>query len=383
MSSAHRPNPAAGRAPVRVLVVDDSAVVRAALSDVIAGDPGLSLMGTARDPFEALEKMRAETPDVMVLDVELPRMDGLTFLRRIMAQQPIPVVICSSHTQKGSEAMLRALEAGAVEVIGKPAMSSMTALRDSGARIRDAIRGAACARLGNTRRALGDGPTQRATAVAPKLTADAVLPPARESGHDRAIARMPRTEPVICIGASTGGTEALREVLVGLPADAPGVVVVQHMPAGFTAAFARRLDGCCAIEVKEAEDGDAVRRGRALIAPGERHLALKRTGRGYGVSVLDGAPVSRHKPSVDVLFRSAAQVAGPNAVAAILTGMGDDGATGMLEMRQMGAATIAQDEATCVVFGMPKEAIARGGADTVLPLERIAAALIRAAARPR
>ncbi|MGF1660261.1 MAG: chemotaxis response regulator protein-glutamate methylesterase [Rubrimonas sp.] len=366
--------------PIRVLVVDDSAAVRAALAEVIRGDPGLALMGAARDPYEAIEQMRVALPDVIVLDIELPRMDGLTFLRRIMAQRPVPVVICSSHTQKGSEAMLRALEAGAVEVIGKPAMGSAAGLRDSAQRIRAAIRAASMARLSNLRA----GPAAsapRASPVAPKLTADAVLPPARDVDHQRAIARMPRTDPVIVIGASTGGTEALRDVLTALPPDAPAIAVVQHMPAGFTAAFARRLDGLCAIEVREAADGDQMRRGLALIAPGDRHLALRRSGRGYAVALVDGPPVSRHRPSVDVLFRSAAQVAGPNAVGAILTGMGDDGAVGLREMRQMGATTIAQDEASCVVFGMPKEAIARGGVEIVLPLDRVAASLLGCAAR--
>jgi two-component system chemotaxis response regulator CheB len=360
-----------------------------ALADVIAAEPDLAVMGTASDPYDAIDKMKAELPDVMLLDIELPRMDGLTFLRRVMAQRPLPVVICSSHAGEGSDATLRALEAGAVEVVTKPSLGSMAALRESGARIREAVRAAAMARLDNiagAKAARTAAPVQapsRLTAVGPKLTADAVLPPARAGGHDRAIARMPRTEPVICIGASTGGTEALKDLLCALPPDAPAVVVVQHMPAGFTAAFARRLDACCAITVKEAADGDPMLPGQALIAPGEMHLALARGGRGYAVKVFDGPLVSRHKPSVDVLFRSAAQVAGPNAVGVILTGMGDDGAAGMLEMRQMGAYTIAQNEATCVVYGMPKEAVARGGVDTVLPLDRIAPGLLGAARRGR
>jgi two-component system chemotaxis response regulator CheB len=309
-------------------------------------------------------------------------MDGLTFLRRIMAQRPMPVVICSGHTPEGSDAMMRALEAGAVEVVGKPMLSGAAALRESAGRIRDAVRAAAAARLSNVIRRAAGAEAARA-APQPKLTADAVIPPMVEGKRAGAIARIPRTERILCIGASTGGTEALKEVLEAMPPDAPGIVIVQHMPAGFTAAFARRLNACCAIAVKEAETGDAVQRGRALIAPGDRHMSLVRQGQGYAVTVFEGPPVSRHRPSVDVLFRSAAQSAGPNATGALLTGMGDDGAAGLLEMRQMGAVTIAQDEATCVVFGMPREAIQRGAADMVLPLGRIAGALVKAGVRAR
>lgn len=363
--------------PIRVMIVDDSAAVRRALSTVVSGDRGLEVFATAGDPYAAVEKMNREMPDVMILDIELPRMDGITFLKRIMTQNPIPVVICSSHTTHGSDAMLKALEAGAVEVITKPAMNSQEAFRESARQICDAVRAAAAARLSNLRRRGAPPPPP----APPKQNADAVIAPLTDSLRPGAIARIPRTERIICIGASTGGPEALKVVLEGLPASTPGIVIVQHMPAGFTAAFARRLDGLCAMSVKEAADGDVIRRGHVLIAPGNRHMAVQRRNTTYTVSVFDGPPVSRHKPSVDVLFRSAAQAAGPNATGALLTGMGDDGATGLLEMRQMGAMTIAQDEGTCVVFGMPKEAIARGGVDLVLPLDRIAGALGAASAR--
>jgi two-component system chemotaxis response regulator CheB len=357
--------------PIRVMIVDDSAAVRRALSDIVASDRGLEVMATAGDPYAAVEKMNREMPDVMILDIELPRMDGITFLKRIMAQNPIPVVICSSHTTHGSEAMLHALEAGAVEVIEKPAMSSQAAFHESARAICRAVHAAAVARLSNLRRRSAPP----APPAPPRQSADAVIAPITESLRPGVMARIPRTERIICLGASTGGPEALKAVLERLPADTPGIVVVQHMPAGFTAAFARRLDGLCAMAVKEACDGDTIARGRVLIAPGNLHMTVQRRNGSYTVSVFDGPAVSRHKPSVDVLFRSAAQAAGPNATGALLTGMGDDGATGLLEMRQMGATTIAQDEATCVVFGMPKEAIARGAVDVVLPLDRIAGAL--------
>ena len=367
-------SPRAG--PIRVMIVDDSASVRRALSDIVASDRGLEVFATAGDPYMAVEKMNRGMPDVMILDIELPRMDGITFLKRIMAQNPMPVVICSSHTTHGSEAMMRALDAGAVEVIAKPAMNSTEAYRDSARQICEAVRAAAAARLSNLRRRADPAPPPP-----PKQNADAVVAPLTDSLRPGAIARIPRTERVICLGASTGGPEALKTVLQGLPAGTPGIVVVQHMPSGFTGAFARRLDSLCAMAVKEAANGDAIRRGQVLIAPGDRHMTVQRRGTSYSVSISDGPPVSRHRPSVDVLFRSAAQAAGPNATGALLTGMGDDGATGLLEMRQMGAMTIAQDEATCVVFGMPKEAIARGAAEIVLPLERIAGALGAASAR--
>ncbi len=347
---------------LRVLIVDDSAAVRAALTRIIEDAPDLEVMATAGDPFIAAQRIAQELPDVIILDIEMPRMDGITFLRRLMAQRPIPVVICSSLAEEGSETLLQALEAGAVEVVAKPRMGSAQFLAESAVRVCDALRAAAHARLG--RRMAPPRSVER------KLSADAMIPP--PSG--RAMART--TERIVCIGASTGGTEALAEVLTALPVDSPGIVIVQHMPERFTAAFARRLDGLCRIDVKEAEDGDAVLPGRALIAPGNRHTLLTRSGARYCVAVKDGPLVSRHRPSVDVLFRTAAQYAGRNALGVIMTGMGDDGARGLLEMRRAGAATLAQDEESCVVFGMPKEAIALGAAERILPLDRIPQAIV-------
>jgi len=348
---------------IRVLIVDDSAVVREALSMVLSSDPELEVTATAGDPFIAAERMREQAPDVITLDIEMPRMDGLTFLQRLMAQHPIPVVICSSLAEEGCETTLRALEYGAVEIIQKPRLGTKQFLEESRVRICDVVKAAARVRCARRDRPL----------VEPKLSADAILPKPRTD------AMLQTTERVVAIGASTGGTEALRVVLEALPADCPGVVIVQHMPENFTAAFARRLDGLCKVTVKEAEDGDTVVRGRVLIAPGNRHTLLKRSGARYFVEVRDGPLVSRHRPSVDVLFRSVARYAGKNAVGVIMTGMGDDGAHGMGEMKEAGAHTIAQDEATSVVFGMPHEAIKRGGVDKVLPLDRIVGEVLRSA----
>ncbi|MBE0617406.1 MAG: chemotaxis response regulator protein-glutamate methylesterase, partial [Proteobacteria bacterium] len=323
---------------IRVLVVDDSALVRQTLTDILESDPEIEVMGSAPDPIVAAERMRQEVPDVITLDVEMPRMDGLTFLRKLMAQHPLPVVICSSLAESGAETTLRALEYGAVEIIQKPRLGTKQFLEESRVRICDAVKAAARAKV---KRVAPRRPVEA------KLTADAILPKAKSQ------AMVQTTEKVVVVGASTGGTEALREFLEVLPADSPGIVIVQHMPEHFTKAFAQRLDGLCRVTVKEAEDGDTVLRGQALIAPGNRHTLLKRSGARYFVEVRDGPLVSRHRPSVDVLFRSAARYAGRNAVAAILTGMGDDGARGMAELREAGAHTLAQDEATCVVFGMP------------------------------
>ena len=345
---------------IRVLIVDDSALVRQTLSQVLSTDPLIEVIATASDPFVAAERIGEQLPDVITLDVEMPRMDGLTFLRKIMTQHPIPVVICSSLAGEGAQSTLKALEYGAVDIIAKPRLGSKQFLEESRVMLCEAVRAAAQARL---------RPPHPGHVVEPKLTADAIL--SRPTG-----AMLETTEKVVVIGASTGGTEALRTLLEALPPDAPGIVIVQHMPEMFTRAFAERLDGLCRISVKEAEPNDTVLRGRALIAPGNHHVLLKRSGARYYVDIKDGPLVSRHRPSVDVLFRSAARYAGPNAVAAILTGMGDDGASGMLEMKQAGAVTIAQDEATSVVFGMPNEAIKRGAADIVLPLQRIAASIL-------
>lgn len=359
---------------VRVLIIDDSASVRQTLTAVLQQDPDIEVMGAASDPFMAARKIAEDIPDVITLDVEMPRMDGITFLRKLMAQHPIPVVMCSSLTETGSETLLQALEAGAVDIILKPKIGAADHLAESGMRIREVVKSAAQARVSGVRRssARSAGETSNPNA---RFTADAMLPPPT----GRAMAKT--TEMVVCVGASTGGTEALREMLEALPANAPGIVIVQHMPEKFTAAFAKRLNSLCEVEVKEAVDGDPVLRGHVLIAPGDQHILLERQGARYYVSVKTGPLVSRHRPSVDVLFRSAARAAGGNAMGVIMTGMGDDGARGMEEMKQAGAFTVAQDEATSIVFGMPKEAIARGGVDRVVPLDQIAREILMAQSR--
>ena len=358
---------------IRVLIVDDSATVRQTLAAVLASDPEIEVLGVASDPYVAAQRIRDELPDVITLDVEMPRMDGITFLRKLMAQHPIPVVMCSSLIEAGSETLMQALEAGAVDIILKPKMGVAEHLADSRIRICDAVKAAANCRVRGRR----DPAPFHGGVRAPekKLNADAMLPP--PSG--RAMART--TESIVCIGASTGGTESLREVLQALPANAPGIVIVQHMPEKFTASFAKRLNSLCEVDVKEAEDGDAVLRGRVLIAPGNLHTMVDRSGATYRVSVREGPLVSRHRPSVDVLFSSAARSAGSNAVGLIMTGMGDDGARGLEEMKQAGARTIAQDEATSIVFGMPKEAIARGCVDRIAPLSHLAQEILKAASR--
>lgn len=349
---------------VRVLIVDDSAVVRQTLSEVLSSDPGVEVMGTASDPFVAAQRLRNDVPDVIVLDIEMPNMDGLTFLDKLMAQHPLPVVICSTLTEAGSATALSALDRGAVEVITKPKLDTAEFLREAAVSICDIVKAAALVKV-----------TKRVTKplVVAKLDADAMLP----KPHGRALVKT--TERVVAVGASTGGTDAVATLLQAMPEDAPGIVIVQHMPEKFTASFAARLDRLCAITVQEASDGDAVLTGHALIAPGNRHLLLKRSGARYFVEVKDGPFVCRHRPSVDVLFRSTARYAGANAVGVILTGMGDDGARGMLEMKEAGAFNIAQDEASCVVYGMPNEAVKLGGVHLSLPLERIAQEVVRRA----
>ena len=347
---------------IRVLIVDDSALVRQTLQDILSSDPQIEIMATASDPFVAAEKIREEVPDVITLDIEMPRMDGITFLQKLMVQHPIPVVICSSLTEKGSETTLKALEYGAVEIIQKPKLGTKQFLEESRVHICDAVKAAAQARVKRF---------VEPRKIEPKLTADAVI------AKPKTKAMIETTEKIVVVGASTGGTEALRVFLEALPPDAPGIAIVQHMPEHFTAAFARRLDGICRISVKEAEDNDTLIRGRALIAPGNRHMLLKRSGARYFVEIKDGPLVCRHRPSVDVLFRSAARYAGRNCVGVIMTGMGDDGAKGMLEMKEAGAATIAQDEKSCVVFGMPNEAIKLGAVDRIVSLEKVAAEVLR------
>ncbi|UYY77074.1 protein-glutamate methylesterase/protein-glutamine glutaminase [Sphingomonas sp. R1] len=356
---------------IRVLIVDDSASVRQTMASILSEDPAIEVIGTAADPFSAARRIQEQVPDVITLDVEMPRMDGITFLRKLMAQCPVPVVMCSSLTENGSDTLLQAMEAGAVDVILKPRFGVADHLAEHHLQIRDVVKAAARARLRGR-------PAARSFHSEPppkKLTADVMLPPPDNKPMSRT------TEMVVCLGASTGGTEALREVLEALPANSPGIVIVQHMPEHFTRAFAQRLDGLCQVDVREAVDGDAVLRGQVLIAPGGKHTMLERQGARYQVSVRDGPLVSRHRPSVDVLFRSAARAAGSNAVGILMTGMGDDGARGLLEMRQAGARTFAQDEATSVVFGMPKEAIARGAAERVIPLGNIASELLAATVR--
>ena len=360
---------------VRVLIVDDSALVRQTLTEILEADRDIDVIGSASDPFVAARRIQQELPDVITLDVEMPRMDGITFLRKIMAQRPMPVVMCSSLTEEGSETLMQALEAGAVDVILKPRIDTKQALLEAGMRICDVVKAAARARLRRQPGTNGTRPEERSL-VTKKLTADVILPPPAKR---HAMART--TETVICIGASTGGTESLKVVLEALPIAAPGIVIVQHMPEKFTAAFARRLDGLCEMDIKEAADGDTVLRGQVLIAPGDKHMLLQRSGARYYVAVKEGPLVSRHRPSVDVLFRSAAHSAGANAVGIIMTGMGDDGAHGLAEMHQAGALTIAQDEASSVVFGMPKEAIALGAADKILPLHQLSTEIIRAGVR--
>ena len=350
--SARNSGSAGSAAPIEVLVVDDSAVVRQVLSSVLT-NAGMHVT-VAADPLIAIEKMKRGRPHVILLDLEMPRMDGLTFLRKIMAEDPLPVVICSALASPGSDAALAALDEGALDVISKPGLGVKGFLCDSAIQVVDIVRSAAQARV--RRRKLPALPPE------PKYSADVILP------CRKAPALRMTTDKVVVAGASTGGTEAIQQFLEPMPPDAPGLVVVQHMPEVFTAGFARRLDSVCQIDVKEAENGDRVLQGRALIAPGNRHTLLRRSGGHYIVEVTDGPLVSRHRPSVDVLFRSAAQAAGPNAIGVIMTGMGDDGAAGLLELKNAGAWTVAQDEASCVVFGMPKEAIALGAVDEISPL---------------
>lgn len=354
---------------IKAMIVDDSAVVREALTAILESDPDIKVIATAQDPIFAAKKMETVEPDVMVLDVEMPRMDGLSFLRKLMASRPLPVVICSSKVEAGSENALRALEFGAVDLILKPKIGAKQFLEESKIYICDAVKAAYYARF-KVRPQHHHPPAVKIPP--PKLTADAML---NKIGPYEEVTET--TEKIVAVGASTGGTEALRVFLEMFPANGPGMVIVQHMPEYFTASFADRLNSLCRMTVKEAKDGDVVARGQALIAPGNKHTLLKRSGLEYYVEVKDGPLVTRHRPSVDVLFRSAARYAGKNAIGVIMTGMGDDGARGMLEMKRMGAYGIAQNEETCVVFGMPAEAIALGGIDSVLPLDKLADEVLR------
>jgi two-component system chemotaxis response regulator CheB len=338
---------------INVIVIDDSAVVRQAITATLSRDRSINVMAAVADPIFAMQRMKMQWPDVVVLDVEMPRMDGLTFLAKIMAERPTPVVICSTLTTAGAETTIQALSAGAFAIVTKPKLGAKEFLLDASSNLLDVVRAAARANTANLK-----APATRET------PADVSAPPC-----ERALSET--TQRVVAIGTSTGGTQALELVLSALPRVSPGIVVVQHMPEKFTTAFAARLDKVCQIEVREAEDGDRVLAGRALIAPGGRHMLLKRSGAQYHVEVSDGPLVNRHRPSVDALFLSVAKHAGKNALGVIMTGMGDDGARGLHEMHEVGARTVAQDEASCVVFGMPKEAIKLGGVDRVLSLQAI------------
>jgi two-component system chemotaxis response regulator CheB len=362
ISYSHKPKKSDGT--IHVLVVDDSAVVRQAMQGILSADPKIRV-SVAADPIIALAKIEKETPDVVITDLVMPRMDGLTFLQKIMSERPLPVVVCSEVAHRRTEDAISALELGAVEVIKKPKLGVRDFLHESAVMLIDVVRSASQAKL----------TPAPFLPVTPRHTADAVLP----------LGPLPRHPPsgpkIIAVGASTGGTEALREFLEDMPVDCPGIVIVQHMPEVFTRAFADRLNRDCNIQVKEAADGDRILNGCALIAPGNHHLLVHGSPSGYVAQVKDGPLVSRHRPSVDVLFRSVAKSAGPHAIGVIMTGMGNDGAQGLLEMRNCGALTIAQDEASCVVFGMPKEAIARDAVAAVVPLRRIAETALKMAAQ--
>jgi two-component system chemotaxis response regulator CheB len=347
-----------GNNKIKVLVIDDSALIRSVMKEIIDREKDMVCVGAAPDPIAARDMIKALNPDVLTLDVEMPRMDGLEFLERLMRLRPMPVVMVSTLTERGSDITFRALELGAVDFVSKPKMDIARGMEEYALEIADKIRAAAQSHV-RARKNVAPMLVQE------KLSADAILPSSMPG-------RFASTEKLIIIGASTGGTEAIKEVLTRLPADVPGILVTQHMPENFTKSFADRLNSLCKISVKEAEHNERILPGHAYIAPGHSHLLLKRSGANYMTELSQGPPVNRHRPSVDVLFRSAANVAGANAMGIILTGMGKDGAQGMVEMKRAGSFTIAQDEATCVVFGMPREAIALGGAAEVLPLQNVA-----------
>jgi two-component system chemotaxis response regulator CheB len=346
-------------AKTRVVVVDDSALVRSLLTEIINKQPDMECVGAAADPYVAREMIRELDPDVITLDVEMPRMDGIDFLGKLMRLRPMPVVMVSTLTERGAEVTLRALELGAVDFVAKPKIGVADGLKRLAQDITDKVRIAAKAHV---RRA-------PSAAAAPTAASSAAV-------HAPSPIGRLSTEKIIFIGASTGGTEATREVLVDLPADCPAIVITQHMPPGFTKSYAARLDGLCKVRVAEARDGERILPGHAYIAPGGFHLSVERSGANYIARVQDGEPVNRHKPSVEVLFKSAARVVGPNAIGLMLTGMGADGATAMKEMRDAGSHNYAQDEASCVVFGMPREAIAAGAVHEVLPLKQLAGKLV-------
>lgn len=350
---------------IKVIVVDDSAVVRQVNRETLERESDIEVIAVCPDPVVALEKMQKQWPDVIVTDIEMPRMDGIAFLKKVMAERPTPTVVCSSLTQEGAATTMEAMAAGALAIITKPKLGVKQFLQDAGSDIVSAVRAAARANMSRVR----TNSARRAPAVIAGRPPQPTAVGSAGAMHDT-------TDKVVAMGTSTGGTQALEAVLTQLPRTCSGIVVVQHMPEKFTAMFAQRLDGVCAMEVREAKDGDRVLPGLVLIAPGGRHMQLQRSGAQYRVKIMDGPVVNRHKPSVDVLFRSVAQVAGRNALGIIMTGMGDDGARGLKEMRDANARTIAEDESTCVVFGMPKAAIDMGAVSKVLPLDMIAQEVI-------
>jgi len=345
---------------IKVLIVDDSAMVRQVLKEIFQTDPMIEVLDTASNPYRAAHVLQNELPDVITLDIEMPKMDGLTFLKKIMAQHPIPVIIISSLTAAGTESAIKAMEYGAVDIITKPQMATKQFFEESRIILCDAVRAAAMSKTIQKSK-----PSPPPTPTSPKYSADVIIAAPKKNNNVK------NTDTIIAVGASTGGTEAIRVFLETLPLDSPGIVIVQHMPENFTKSFANRLNELCRISVKEAENDDSLTRGKALIAPGNKHMILKRDGTRYFVEIKDGPLVNRHRPSVDVLFRSAARYAGPNGIGIIMTGMGDDGAKGLFEMKEAGAVTIAQDENSCVVFGMPKEAIKLNAVQKVLPIEKI------------
>jgi two-component system, chemotaxis family, protein-glutamate methylesterase/glutaminase len=345
--------------PLEVLIVDDSAVVRQMVSKLLDAASGIHVMAAVSDPLHAIERMKHQWPDVIVLDVEMPRMDGITFLKKVMSERPTPVVICSTLTEKGAQVTMDALAAGAVAIITKPKLGLRDYLQDAADDLVQAVRAAGRARV-------------KQLVIREPRAADKA---ARAAAESRAL--KVTTDRVVALGTSTGGTQALEAILTELPEVSPGIVIVQHMPEKFTAAFAARLDSLCEVTVREAQHGDRVIPGRALIAPGGKHMLLKRSGAQYVVDVVNGPLINRHRPSVDVLFRSVARTAGANALGVIMTGMGDDGAAGLLEMRNAGGRTLAQDEDSCVVYGMPKEAVARGAAERSIPLHAIHYEIVR------
>ena len=364
---------------IKVLIVDDSAIVRQALSFIFNSDPFIEVVATANDPYFAVKKIQKYQPDVVTLDLQMPRMNGLTFLKKLMKQNPVPVVIISSFSEQGSMNTIKALEYGAIDVVEKPSLSDDREIRESKLRLCNTIKAASLAKVKK------NGISTNITTNTNRLNTNnnAKLNPSKKYSADVILPEpisyktTSLTEKIIAIGASTGGTEAIKDFLMRMPVNAPGIVIVQHMPEKFTLSFANRLNQLCQIKVKEAENRDVVEKGVALIAPGNKHMLLKRMGNRYFVEVVDGPPVNRHKPAVDVLFRSVAKYAGSNAIGIIMTGMGADGAKGLLEMKNAGATTAAQDEKTCVVFGMPKVAIKKGGVDKVLPLQMLAGFALR------